>query len=105
MPALLVPANRRQVVTPPRIELRIFKCRTRSQNTGQASAHQLTGDRCFELIADSDLPASGQKPVHIGRSGMVRQAGHRCLVSLRKRQPEDLGRDDGVFAENLIEVT
>ena len=104
MPALFVPRDCRQVVAATRIELRIFERRTGSQDAGQAAADQFTGDRGFELVADRDLPAGGEQTVHVSRSGMMRQTGHRGLVALRERQPEDLGGDDGIFAKDLIEV-
>ena len=104
VPALLVPAERGQVVAATRVELRILQRRARSQDAGESASYQLAGDGGFELIADRDLPAGGQEPVHVSRGGVVREAGHRRLVSLRERQAEHLGGDLGVVAEDLIEV-
>ena len=105
MPAVLVPGDRRQVVAAPRIELGIFERRTRSQDAGQSATDQLARDRRLELVADRDLPAGGKQAVDVGRSGMMRETGHRGLMALRERQTQHLGGDDGVFAEDLIEIT
>ena len=104
MPALLVPGQRREVVTTPRVELGIFQRRTRGEDAGQSAADEFSGHRGLELIADRDLPAGREKPIDVGRGGVVRQAGHRGLVTLRQRQPKDLGGDFGVVTEDLIEI-
>ncbi len=105
MPALLVPTERRQVVAATRVELRILQRRTGCQDAGEPAAHELAGDGGFQLVADRDLPAGGQEPIHVCRGGVVRQARHRRLMALRERQPEHLGGDLGVMTEDFVEVT
>ena len=56
------------------------------------------------LFCWGDLPTGREKPIDVGRGGVVRQAGHRGLVTLRQRQPKDLGGDFGVVTEDLIEI-
>jgi len=36
---------------------------------------------------------------------MMREAGHRRLMALGQREPQDLRGDLGVFAEDLVEIT
>ena len=104
MPAVLVPGERSQVIAATRVELRVLERRARRQDAREAAADELAGDRGFELVADGDLPAGREQAVDVSRRRMVRQPGHRRLVAFRQREPEHLGRDLSVFAEDLIEV-
>ena len=104
MPTLLVPTERGQVVAATGVELRVLQGRARGQDAGQSATHELTGDGGFQLVADRDLPAGSQEPIHVSRGGVVRKAGHRRLVPLRERQPEHLRGDLGVMSEDFVEV-
>ena len=104
LPALLIPAKGHEVVTAARIELRILQRRPGSQDARQAAADEFARDGRLELVADGDLPARGEQPVHVGGGRMVRQAGHRGLLALGERQTQHLGGDDRVLAEDLVEI-
>ena len=72
MPALLVPGQRREVVTTAGVELGIFQRGAGGQDAGQPSTDQLAGHRGLELVTDRDLPAGREEPVDVSRGRVMR---------------------------------
>ena len=87
-----------------------FDHRAGGDDAGDAPLHQALGQRgILHLLADGDLVALGDEPLHIGIHGMMGHAAHgrallKAAVAPGQRQLQLAGHESRVIEEHLIKV-